>query len=163
MDLFFFEGCLSLVLLNKLFPFSSSNFAIKKWFTSTFLKAKLFHRFSNKKSILSSLDFLDFFQLIDFCNKIYNALFVCLLSQLLHCDLHNENFQHMKFYHVVFKFSFEHAIFSNFPSLFIHCLFLDSYLFLFEHLDLPHTHLWKLHHSYIFQLFHYSHLSYSHL
>ncbi len=131
-----------------------------------FSKAKLFHWFCNKKSILSSLEFLDFFyKLLDFSNRIYNALFVCY--QINFCIviyiIKTSNIK--KFYHVVSKFSFEyeHAIFSSFPSLFFHCLFLHFYSFLFEHLDLPYTHFWKLHHSYMFQLFHYSHLSYFHL
>ncbi len=86
---------------------------------------------------------------------------MCLSNQLLHCHLHNKNPNIKKFYHVVSKFSFEHAFFSIFPSLSFHYHFLDSYLFLFRHLGFPQTHLPKLHHSYIFQL--YSHLSHSHL
>ncbi len=35
---------------------------------------------------------------------------------------------------MVSRFFFEHAIFSILPSLFIHCHFLDPYLFLFGHL-----------------------------
>jgi hypothetical protein len=60
-------------------------------------------------------------------------------------------------------FPFEHVIFSSSLSLFLHCHYLDSYLFLFGHLDFPKTHLAKLHHLHIFQLFHCSHLSYFHL
>jgi hypothetical protein len=119
-------------------------------------KNKLFRWFCDKKSIFSSLEFLDLFQLLDFCNIVYNALFVCLSNQLPHCYLHNKNSNIKKFYHVVSRFFFEHAIFSSFLSLFFHCHFLNSYLLLFEHLDFPKTCLPKLHHSYIFQLFHYS-------
>ncbi len=117
-------------------------------------KEKLFQWFCNKKSILSLLEFLDLFQLLDFDNKVYNTLFVCLPNQLLHCHLHNKNSNIKKFYHVVSRFVFEHAIFSDFPSLFLQCHFLDSYLFMFGHLDFPETYLPKLHYSYIFQLFH---------
>ncbi len=103
------------------------------------------------------------FLLPDFDNRVCNALFVCLPNQLLYCHLHNKNSNLKKFCHVVFRIPFEHAMFSNFPSLFLHFNFLDSYLFLFDLLDFPHTHLLNLHHSYIFQLFHCSHLSYAHL
>jgi hypothetical protein len=91
-------------------------------------KVKLLHWFCNKKSILSSLEFLDLFQLLDLDNKVYNTLFMCLPNQLLHCHFHNKNSNIKKFYHVVSRFVFEHAIFSSFPSLFIQCHFLDSYL-----------------------------------
>ncbi len=43
--------------------------------------------------------------------------------------LHNKNSNIKRLCHVVSRFSFEHAIFPNFPSLFFHCHFLDSYLF----------------------------------
>jgi hypothetical protein len=94
-------------------------------------------------------------------NRKYNALFVCYSNQLLHCHLHNKKSNIKKLYHVVFRFFFEHAIFSSFPSLFFHCHFLDSYLFLFRHSDFPQTYFPKPLHSYIFQLFHYSHLPFA--
>ncbi len=100
----FFESCLSLVFFNRLFIFSSNICAIKEWFTSTFFKEKLFHWFCNKKSIFSSLEFLDLFQLLDFDNRVCNALFVRLPNQLLHCHLHNKNSNINKFSHVVFRF-----------------------------------------------------------
>ncbi len=95
--------------------------------------------------------------------KYTTHLFVCLPNQLLHCHLHNKKSNIKEFYHVVSRFFFDHAIFSSFISLFFYYHFLNSYLFMFGHLDFPHTYLLKLHHSYIFQLFHYSHLSHSHL
>ncbi len=74
-------------------------------------KEMLFHWFCNKKSILSSFELLDLFQLPDFDNRICNALFVCLPNQLMHCHLHNKNSNVKKFCHLVSIFSFEHAIF----------------------------------------------------
>ncbi len=98
------------------------------------LKEK-FHWFCNKKSILSSFEFLDLFQWLDFDNKVCNALFVCLPNQLMHCHLHNKNSNIKKFCHVVSIFSFEHAIFSSLPSLFFHIFWipihfcLDAWIF----------------------------------
>jgi hypothetical protein len=47
---------------------------------------------------------LDLFQLLDFDNRVCNALFVRLPNQLLHCHLHNKNSNINKFSHVVFRF-----------------------------------------------------------
>jgi hypothetical protein len=89
---------------------------------------------------------------------------ICVFNnQILHYHSQNKNSNIKKFFHVASNFSFEHAIFSSFPSLFFHCHFLNYYLFLFEHLDFPLTCFLKLHHSYIFQLVHCYHLSYSHM
>ncbi len=100
-------------------------------------KKKLFHWFCYKKSIISSFEFLDLFQLPDFHNKICNALFVCLPNQLLHCHLHNKNSNIKKLCHVVSRFSFEHTIFSvSLHYFFIAifwiptCLCLDAWIFL---------------------------------
>ncbi len=100
----FFEGCLFSVFFNSMFTSSSNICAIKEWFPSNFFKEKLFHWFCNKKSIFSSLEFLDLFQLLDFDNRVCNALFVCLLNQLLRCHLHNKNSNINKFSHVVSRF-----------------------------------------------------------
>jgi hypothetical protein len=83
-------------------------------------KEKLFHWFCNKRSILSLLEFLGLFQLPDFNNKVCNELFVCFPNQLLHYHSHNENSNINKFFHVTSNFSFKHAIFSSFLSLFLH-------------------------------------------
>jgi hypothetical protein len=61
-----------------LFISSSKICATKEWYASRFFKEKLFHSFCNKKSILSSLEFLDLFQLLVFysikgCSTLYNV------------------------------------------------------------------------------------------
>jgi hypothetical protein len=99
----------------------------------------LFHWFCNKKSILSSLEFLNlsnYWILI----KIYMQCIICVFNnQLLHYHSQNKNSNINKSSMWLSNFSFEHAKFSSFFSLFFHCHFLDYYLFIFEHLDFPLT------------------------
>ncbi len=136
----FLEGCFSLILINKLFTFSSNICVIKEWFTSTcFLKQSYSIGFViRNQSFLHSSSWI-FFNYWIFVIE-YTMCYLCVY-QINFCiviyTIKNSNIK--KFYHVVSKFSFghEHAIFSSFLHYFFIaffwifiCLCLNSWIYL---------------------------------
>jgi len=74
------------------------------------------------------------------CLTKYTTHYLCVYQINFYIVIYMiKNSKIKKLYLLVSKFSFEHAIFSNFPSLFFTAFFLDSYLFFFW--TLLHTHL----------------------
>jgi hypothetical protein len=85
---------------------------------------------------------------------MYATHYLCVLQINFYIIIHTiKKFNIKRFFHVASNFSFAHAIFSSFLSFFLHCHFLDYYLFMFGHLGFLHICLLELHHSYIFQYF----------